>query len=191
MKSVIAALLILTLATPAFAQEAKCVGGYRLANADFYTKTNNLKTLETVSGAAKWAGVPGGVACMILATRSWWGRAACAVVGLSVSAAGYYYGNMYAASIVREANLKQTEDSFLIYQIYRAHRMDEAATSADVAIMMRALGVNLDDGNDHSEEAKKVAGILAELMENGDLCEGGSTPKADYWSLVDLIKARL
>jgi hypothetical protein len=192
MKSLIASLLVLTLGTPAFADEPACVRGYRLANADFYSKTDNLNLIKGVSDVAKVAGGPATAAiCVLLSKRSWWGFAGCAFLGVVVSGSGYVGSNMSAASIVRERSLKQMESSFITYQIYRAHRAGEAAQSPDVAILLRALGVDVEDNQDDSQTAVKAAGVLAELMESGALCDANGNPSVDYYDMLPMITERL
>ena len=121
MKRAFALILSLTLITPVAAmadQEPVCVKAYRDANADFFSSTANLQNMETGSAIAKYAGVPGGVACAIMARRSIWGIAGCAILGIGVTASGHVGQNMSAAAIERERGLRQMDDPFLIYQIY-------------------------------------------------------------------------
>lgn len=193
MRSLIAALLTFSLATPALAEEAACVRGFRLKNADFYAKTDNLKNLETLSYVVQWGlGPATGAACAILARKAWWGVMGCAFLGGAIWYGGSVGVNMNAAAIVREEAVQSSsEESFLIYQIYRAYRSGETATSADVAILLRALGVNLLDKQDDSEMAAKAAAIVGDLMESGELCNRANEPAVDYWSMLPMVKERL
>lgn len=187
MKNVFAAILSLTLFSPTFAfgdQEPICVKAYREANANFFSATSNLKDAKSVSTVAKYAGIPGGAACAILARRSVWGIAGCAVLGIGISASGYVGENMSAAAIERERGLHQMEDSFLIYQIYFAHTTGEVASSVDVEILLNGLSAPEITG-------EMAAAEVARLVESGELCAGTDKPAVGYWDMLDLIKGNL
>lgn len=187
MKNVFALVLSLALFTPTIAfgdQESVCVNAYRKANADFFSATSNLKTTKSVSTVAKYAGIPGGVACAIMARRSVWGIAGCAVLGAGMAASGYVGENMSAAAIERERGLHQMEDSFLIYQIYFAHITGDVKNSVDVEILLNGLSTPEITG-------EMAAAEVARLVESGELCAGTDKPAVGYWDMLDLIKGNL
>jgi hypothetical protein len=185
MKRAIALTLALTFALPSAAlAESVCAAAYREANSKFFENTANLQTYETIGGVAKWGGVPGGIACMILARRSKLLMAGCAILGLAITGGGYVGENMAEAAIDRERSVHQAEDPFLIYQIYYAYRKGEANQSVDVQILVNNIGVQ---GLDGETAAKEVA----DMMDSGELCANGDAPAVSYWDMADIIKDRL
>lgn len=187
MKRTLALILSLTLITPVAAiadAESVCVKAYRDANADFFSSTANLQNMETASAIAKYSGIPGGVACGIMARRSIWGIMVCTVIGIGVTGTGYVGENMSAAAIERERGIHQMEDSFLIYQIYYAHVTETVESSVDVGILLNGLSTPGITG-------EAAAAEVARLVESGELCNGSDKPAVGYWDMLDLVKANL
>lgn len=187
MKRALALILSLTLITPIVAmtdQEPVCVKAYREANADFFSTTSNLQNMETTSAVAKYSGIPGGLACAVMARRSIWGILACTTLGIGVTGAGHVGENMSAAAIERERGIHQMEDTFLIYQIYYAHVTEAVETSVDVGILLNGLST--------PGISKEVAAAeVARLVESGELCNDSDKPAVGYWDMLDLLKANL
>lgn len=185
-RSAMALVLVLALAFTAFsvfAEEPACVKAYRVTNGVFMTKLESLRKLQNASHVGEFVGIVGGVACLAK-RRSLAGILLCGTVGGVIAVPSAAFDVMTGREMNELKETYELEDVYVIYSAYFAQRSGVAMVSDDVKAFLGA--VNVDPSN-----TKRAMEELANLMESGELCDGGDTPRANLKTVGEMIRQKL